>query len=113
MRVRRQARITALQALYEIDSVQHAPGPVLQRYIHKAHLPAEGEAFLLKLVHGVLKHKEQLDELRAFIRHPKFQKPVVPGKSEKETGELDKMMIDLNEDLENLGAKVQGEKDPL
>lgn len=65
MRVRRQARITALQALYEIDSVQHAPGSVLQRHIRKAHLPGEGEAFLLKLVHGVLKHKEQLDGLIA------------------------------------------------
>lgn len=65
MRVRRQARITALQALYEIDSVQHAPGLVLQRRILKAHLPAEGEAFLLKLVHGVLQHKEQLDDLIA------------------------------------------------
>ncbi len=65
MRVRRQARITALQALYEIDSVQHAPGSVLQRHIRKAHLPGEGEAFLLKLVQGVLKHKEQLDGLIA------------------------------------------------
>lgn len=62
MRVRRQARITALQALYEIDSVQHAPGSVLQRRIRKAHLPPEGESFLLKLVHGVLKHKDELDE---------------------------------------------------
>jgi N utilization substance protein B len=65
LRVRRQARITALQALYEIDSVQHAPGPVLQRYLRKVHLPAEGESFLLKLVHGVLKHRKQLDELIA------------------------------------------------
>ena len=65
MRVRRQVRITALQALYEIDSVQHAPGSVLQRYIRKAHLPAEGEAFLLKLVHGVLQHKDKLDGLIA------------------------------------------------
>jgi N utilization substance protein B len=65
VRVRRQARITALQALYEIDSVQHAPGSVLQRHIRKAHLPGEGEAFLLKLVQGVLKHKEQLDGLIA------------------------------------------------
>jgi transcription antitermination protein NusB len=65
LRVRRQARITALQALYEIDSVQHAPGTVLGRYIRKAHLPAEGEAFLLKLVRGVLQHKDKLDELIA------------------------------------------------
>ena len=65
MRVRRQARITALQALYEIDSVQHAPGPVLQRRIRKVHLPAAGESFLLKIVRGVLKHKDELDELIA------------------------------------------------
>lgn len=65
MRVRRQARIAALQALYEIDSVQHAPGPVLQRRIREAHLPPEGEAFLLRIVQGVLKHQDELDELIA------------------------------------------------
>jgi N utilization substance protein B len=65
LRVRRQARIAALQALYEIDSVQHAPGPVLQRRIREVHLPPEGEAFLLRIVQGVLKHRDELDELIA------------------------------------------------
>lgn len=53
--------------------------------------------------------EEQMAELKAVLNHPKFQKPVVPGKSEQESGELDKMMVDLSEDLEELGSKVRGE----
>ncbi len=67
-------------------------------------------------VHGVTfiqMTEEQLVELRMVLNHPKFKKPVVPGKSELDSGELDEMMIDLNEDLENLGLKISGDKDPL
>ena len=65
MQVRRQARIASLQALFEIDCVDHPVGVVLQRRIQEAALPAEGQAFLLKIVQGVLSHRVQLDELIA------------------------------------------------
>ncbi len=57
--------------------------------------------------------EEQRAELKAVLNHPEFQKPVVPGKPEPESGELDEIMVDLDEDLEGLGLKVQGDKDPL
>ncbi len=63
MQVRRQARIAALQALYEIDSVHHLVGVVLQRRIEEAEMPEAGEAFLIKVVQGVLEHQQKLDEL--------------------------------------------------
>ena len=63
MQVRRQARIAALQALFEIDSVKHPVGIVLQRRIYEAALSEPGEAFLSKLVRGVIEHQEALDEL--------------------------------------------------
>jgi N utilization substance protein B len=63
LQVRRQARITALQALYEIDCVNHPAGTVLQRHINELTLPAEGQAFLRKIVQGVLAHKHDLDKM--------------------------------------------------
>ena len=63
MQVRRQARITALQALYEIDSVHHPIGIVIQARIAGVDLPLEGQAFLRKIVRGVLEHQERLDKM--------------------------------------------------
>jgi N utilization substance protein B len=63
VQVRHQARIAALQALFEIDSVRHPVGVVLQRRIHEAAMSESGEAFLCKLVRGVIAHQEALDEL--------------------------------------------------
>mgnify|MGYP001044241566 CR=1 FL=1 len=63
---RRKARITALQALYEIDSVQHEARDVLAHLaVEKALLP-EAMSFSEELVHGVLQNKSRLDEV---IRH--------------------------------------------
>ena len=62
MQIRRRARIIALQALYEIDCASHSVGAVLQRRIEEADLSPEGQEFLLKIVQGVVKHQEQLDE---------------------------------------------------
>jgi N utilization substance protein B len=61
LQVRRQARIAALKALYEIDCVHHPVGIVLQQRIQEVHLPVEGEAFIRTLVQGVLANQEQLD----------------------------------------------------
>jgi N utilization substance protein B len=63
LQVRRQARIAALQALFEIDCVNHSVGIVMQRRIEDAALPIEGETFFCKIVQGVLEHQETLDEL--------------------------------------------------
>ncbi len=63
MQVRRRARIAALQALYEIDSVHHLVGLVLQQRIQAINLSEEGELFARTLVQGVLAHQAMLDEM--------------------------------------------------
>ena len=63
MQVRRQARIAALQALFEIDCVHHQAGVVLQQRIQDLGLSAEGQEFARSLVRGVLDHRERLDEM--------------------------------------------------
>lgn len=61
MRVRHQARIVALQALYEIDSTNHAPAIVFEQRLEATELPDTATAFSRHLVFGVLKHKSVLD----------------------------------------------------
>lgn len=63
MRIRRQARVAALQALFEIDAVHHGADLVLQRRLDDHVLPPEGQEFTRFVVHGVLAHQEQLDEM--------------------------------------------------
>lgn len=65
IRERRKARKAALQALYEIDSVGHLPGKVLDARRASAKLEAEGISFLHWLVSGVIAHKTDLDQLIA------------------------------------------------
>jgi hypothetical protein len=113
-----------------VSGVQHVPGSsILVRIEFEAkRKPFSSQAKVVwsrdetepnkpaSFVHGIRftnVTEEQLAELKAVIDHPKFQKPVVPGKTEKEAGELDKMMVEMSKDLEDLGSKVQGKKDPL
>jgi N utilization substance protein B len=63
VKVRRRARVTALQALFEIDSVSHDPQMVLQRRLEEKSLPPSGREFARNLVLGVLEHKTHLDGL--------------------------------------------------
>lgn len=63
VQARRQARVSALQALYEIDSTDHLAGDVVANRLDDTPLPPEGEAFLRELVAGVMKHRERLDVL--------------------------------------------------
>lgn len=63
VQARRQARISALQALYEIDSTQHQAGDVVTHRLEDTPLPPEGEAFLRDLVSGIVRHRDQLDQL--------------------------------------------------
>lgn len=62
-RERRQARALALQALYEIDSVGHAPEQVLQRY--QEELSDSAAEFLRTIVLGTVEASEQIDRMVA------------------------------------------------
>ena len=55
--------MTALQALFEIDSVNHDPEMVLQRRLEEKSLPPSGSEFARNLVSGVLEYETHLDEL--------------------------------------------------
>jgi N utilization substance protein B len=61
MKVRHQARIAALQALFEIDCAHHNPTTVIERRLQDAPLPEAGAHFAQDLVQGVSEHREQLD----------------------------------------------------
>jgi N utilization substance protein B len=65
-RERRRARSLALQALYEIDCVGHAPDQVLQRILEQTDtLSQEAVEFLERVVRGTLSATEELDRLVA------------------------------------------------
>jgi len=63
LQVRRQARIAALQALFEIDFAHHQAGVVLQQRFEDLDLPDEGQKFTRELVQGVLAHQQALDAM--------------------------------------------------
>ena len=63
MQVRRQARIVALQVLFEVDSVHHPVGTVLGQRIADMDLPDEAQAFARTLVQGVVENRDQLDKM--------------------------------------------------
>jgi N utilization substance protein B len=58
---RRKARSIALQALYEIDSVQHDPEETLKNLREELKLSDETFKFASELVNGVVRFKEKLD----------------------------------------------------
>lgn len=60
---RRQARISALQALYELDTTHHGVGDVIAYRLEDNAMPDEGAEFLRQLVSGVLLHRDELDAL--------------------------------------------------
>jgi N utilization substance protein B len=63
MRIRHRARITALQALFEIDCAHHNPTVVLERRLEEDMLPDPGALFARELVQGVNTHLQQLDTM--------------------------------------------------
>jgi len=63
VKVRRQARLVALQTLFEVDSAHHPPERVLCQRLADSVLPRRGEEFAQLLVSGVVDHHEQLDPL--------------------------------------------------
>ncbi|MBP7962266.1 MAG: transcription antitermination factor NusB [Caldilineaceae bacterium] len=60
---RRSARMLALQALFEIDSVHHPVGLVLEERMAGKTLDDESREFLRWLVQGVVKHMPMLDAM--------------------------------------------------
>jgi N utilization substance protein B len=61
--IRRQARIAALQALYELDCTKHKVEETSARLRAGETLAQEALSFSEKLVKGVLQHKSELDTL--------------------------------------------------
>ncbi|HUW44462.1 MAG TPA: transcription antitermination factor NusB [Dehalococcoidia bacterium] len=61
--IRRQARIAALQALYELDCTKHKVEEALARLSAGETLAQEALIFSEELVKGVLQNKSELDAL--------------------------------------------------
>jgi N utilization substance protein B len=61
--VRRQARIAALQALYELDCTKHKAEEALAHLTVEKTLPQEALSFSEALVKGVLQNKSKLDDV--------------------------------------------------
>ncbi|MCJ7515091.1 MAG: transcription antitermination factor NusB [Dehalococcoidia bacterium] len=61
--IRRKARTTALQALYELDCSAHQPNEVLAHLLQEKTLPAEAADFVTSLVNGVLENKKNIDDV--------------------------------------------------
>jgi transcription antitermination protein NusB len=61
LKVRRRARILALQALFEVDTVHHNPDLVLRGRVEESPISEAGEHFSKSLLHGVLEHQDVLD----------------------------------------------------
>lgn len=61
MKARHQARIVALQALYEIDCAAHDPVIVVNQRLAEAQLPKAAASFSRSLVEGTLEHQAVLD----------------------------------------------------
>ncbi len=62
---RRRARVLALQTLYEVDAVGHAPEEALERLLAEGAVKEDVAAFARALVKAVLENKERLDDVIA------------------------------------------------
>ena len=58
---RRKARVLALQALYEIDSVGHNMEEVIDHLLAIKELSEDSATFIRELVSGVIQNKEKID----------------------------------------------------
>ncbi len=59
---RRKARILALQALYEIDSVSREAETVIERTLAGKDLTEENRGFVRELISGATQNKEEIDK---------------------------------------------------
>jgi len=58
---RHKARMLALQALYEVDSIARQPEIVIERLLAEADLSQEISDFSRALVSGTIKNKDEID----------------------------------------------------
>jgi len=59
---RRRARIAALQALFELDSVGHQPEQTMARHFEGFSASPDVQRFARELVNGVLDNRESIDK---------------------------------------------------
>jgi len=64
---RRKARVLALQALYELDSVPHDQAEVIERLVGELGASEATAAFATELVGGVLSNQPRIDEVLAQV----------------------------------------------
>ena len=76
---RRRARVLALQALYEMDTVGHPPEETLSRLLNQNAVSEEVAVFARQLVTGVLENRERIDAViaRAAPAYPVQQLAVI------------------------------------
>ncbi len=76
---RHKARMVALQALYEVDTVGHNADEILARLAAEEGLGEDNSAFARDLVHGVIDNMEKIDsQIKSFApAWPIAQIPVV------------------------------------
>jgi N utilization substance protein B len=76
---RRRARVMALQALYEMDTVGHPPEETLSRLVDQNAVNEEVAVFARELVTGVLENRERIDAViaRAAPAYPVEQLAVI------------------------------------
>lgn len=65
MKTRRRARRITLEILYEVDIAEHPADEVIQRRLQEQPMENAGIEFTEKLVHGVIQHRDDMDELIA------------------------------------------------
>lgn len=63
MKVRRRARVVALQTLFEVDMAHHEPDASMKGRLEETPIPADGESFCRELLYGVLRHQAALDQI--------------------------------------------------
>lgn len=61
MKIRRRARVVALQALFEVDTAHHEPARSFEARLEENPLPPPALDFARELLYGVLKHEARLD----------------------------------------------------
>lgn len=67
MKTRHEARVVALQALFEIDLANHDVNRVLAQRLEEAQLPDNGVQFATEIISGVLGQRAHLDQIIAKI----------------------------------------------
>ncbi|MCS6847668.1 MAG: transcription antitermination factor NusB [Anaerolineae bacterium] len=59
---RHEARVLALQVLYEVDTAHHSADEVLNRHLAEVERPASVRAYAIELVNGVMREMASLDQ---------------------------------------------------